>query len=383
MIIIKLVTTDYVYGAADQITLRTSLDNWEENDIEAKEINDGIWKFELSDDNSDDKYLNGFEFKFVINRKFWSNGNNFIISGKEAKKYHNENRPHQYHLNNFGFELPTHDVFRIDYVHVNEEYRTLRAEIQRRSQDQQNIVNASIASFAALLSALSPITDSDKVNSGSELFNSLLLISPWVFLNLGILWCDHDKSIHNIAIYIRDVLENRCFPSITPNLNFPAIVNDEDINPYIGSFKPKEFWWQRLTKQSPKKLNRSKQKEFYSKLKSVGLGWEKARRLLCDNSSNKNWLLGDIFPLIYFFLPSFISLAVYSTNNVDIVYFINNVNNIVVNFLKWSEVCKLLMSNYFWLQWIPFLTDLYLICVFITYWRQSIQTRSTLFWNDN
>ena len=368
-IVIELVTTDYVGGAAE-ITLRTSLDGWEENDIEGKyQINHHSWKFELSDT----KYLTDFEFKFVLNRRFWSIGNNFRILGQYGEC-------HKYYLNNFGFELPTYNVYRIDYVHVNEEYRALRAEIQRRSQDQQNIVNTSLLSVGALFGILSAIVNSKHPENWSEISDLLLLIGPWIFLNLGILWCNHNKTIHNIGIYIRDILENRCFPLITPNLNFPVI---KESSPYKGNFGKDN---------NSKELDKLKQEHYYiEKLKSVNLGWQKASILGVKDNPNKLLILPKVFPLIYFGIPSFLLISVYLFNSIKNI----DINAIDINSFRtfWNTyfsslqglgaLFRYLFSQYFIFKWVFFVIDLYLAYVFCIYWRESAQRTTALFRNDN
>jgi choline dehydrogenase-like flavoprotein len=81
MITIELATIAHIPPFAE-VTLRTSLDRWADNDLEGNYQN-GRWIYELSDP----KYLAGFECKFALNRVIYSGGDNFTISGDDNQRY--------------------------------------------------------------------------------------------------------------------------------------------------------------------------------------------------------------------------------------------------------------------------------------------------------
>ena len=86
MINIELVTIAHIPPFAE-VTLRTSLDGWENTDIEGSYQNNR-WIFELSDP----KYLAGFLCKFVLNRSVWAKDPNLSIPGVNGER-------HIYYLN--------------------------------------------------------------------------------------------------------------------------------------------------------------------------------------------------------------------------------------------------------------------------------------------
>ena len=105
MIFVELVTIASI-PPFSEVTLRTNLDDWENNEIEGIFQNDR-WIFELSDP----KYLTGFLCKFALNRQIWSNGVNFNIPGRD-------NERHTFYLNEFGFGLPVQPVVELGQTQV-------------------------------------------------------------------------------------------------------------------------------------------------------------------------------------------------------------------------------------------------------------------------
>ena len=105
MIRVELVTIASI-PPFSEVTLRTNLDDWENNEIEGIFQNDR-WIFELSDP----KYLTGFLCKFALNRQIWSNGVNINIPGRD-------NERHTYYLNEFGFGLPVQPVVELGQTQV-------------------------------------------------------------------------------------------------------------------------------------------------------------------------------------------------------------------------------------------------------------------------
>lgn len=105
MIFVELVTIASI-PPFSEVTLRTDLDDWENNEIEGIYQNDR-WIFELDDP----KYLTGFLCKFALNRQIWSNSDNFNIPGTD-------NERHTFYLNEFGFGLPVQPVVELGQTQV-------------------------------------------------------------------------------------------------------------------------------------------------------------------------------------------------------------------------------------------------------------------------
>ena len=144
---------------------------------------------------------------------------------------------------------------------ILEEYKALKAEIQRRSQDQLVCVRISLTSIGIL---------SGLATSSTIQFDNLLLIAPWIFLTLGILWCDHHTIIHDIGFYLQK-LELRI-----------------------------------------KTLKSSRISEF---IKSEDWGWETFLSKKINNRTEiifgRLTLLKNLLPIFYFFIPSVVSFLIY------------------------------------------------------------------------
>ena len=76
MVTLRFVSTNYV-SPFHTITVRTNIDGWDRADIEGK-YEFGEWSFELPDQ----KYRSGFEFKFVLNKSQYMDGDNITIPPK-------------------------------------------------------------------------------------------------------------------------------------------------------------------------------------------------------------------------------------------------------------------------------------------------------------
>lgn len=85
MFTIRFQTT--VYRPDLQVTLRNNVDGWE-NDI-AGIYQDDEWRFELDED----RYSNGMEFKFVLERTYWMNSNNEFLQPVAKGDYSYANPP--------------------------------------------------------------------------------------------------------------------------------------------------------------------------------------------------------------------------------------------------------------------------------------------------
>ena len=103
MITVELVTFAYLPPFAE-ITLRTDLDGWTDNEITGSYRSDR-WVFELVDP----KYLAGFDCKFALNRQIWSNGDNLAIPGTDGEI-------HSFYLTEFGFGTPVEPVVELGQV---------------------------------------------------------------------------------------------------------------------------------------------------------------------------------------------------------------------------------------------------------------------------
>lgn len=137
------------------------------------------------------------------------------------------------------------------------EYNALRQEIGRRSTDQLICVTGSVTAVGALLSVIA---------SNPPQFTGLLIVIPWVLSIFGIIWCDHAHGLHLVAQYIREEIEQTKLPSLF-----------------------------------------SEKKEV-TMLSTIG--WESK----LHDKRNENHMLGvinPVLPIIYFFVPSCISIFGY------------------------------------------------------------------------
>lgn len=81
MVTLRFVSTNYV-SPFHTITVRTNIDGWDRADIEGK-YEFGEWSFELPDQ----KYRSGFEFKFVLNKSQYMDGDNITIPPNGDSRY--------------------------------------------------------------------------------------------------------------------------------------------------------------------------------------------------------------------------------------------------------------------------------------------------------
>jgi choline dehydrogenase-like flavoprotein len=103
MITVELVTIAHVPPFAE-VTLRTNLDGWQNNDLAGQYRNDR-WVFELTDP----KYQAGFLCKFALGRKVWSNDPDISISGTAGQHY-------TFYLREIGFQAPVEPVVELGQV---------------------------------------------------------------------------------------------------------------------------------------------------------------------------------------------------------------------------------------------------------------------------
>lgn len=137
------------------------------------------------------------------------------------------------------------------------EYNALRQEISRRSTDQLICVTGSVTAVGALLSVIA---------SNPPQYTGLLIVIPWVLSIFGIIWCDHAHGLHLVAQYIREDIEQNRLPNLF-----------------------------------------SENKKF-AMLSTIG--WESR---LHDKRKENNMLsvINPVLPIIYFFIPSCISILGY------------------------------------------------------------------------
>ncbi len=137
------------------------------------------------------------------------------------------------------------------------EYSSLREEISNRSKDQLVCVTGSVTAVSVLLGVIA-------ANPGR--YSGLLIVMPWILSVFGIIWCDHAHGLHLIAKYIREEIEQKKIPNLL----------SEEMD--IGALST--------------------------------LGWESK----LQNERNNSVVLGlinPLLPIIYYFLPSVISLVGY------------------------------------------------------------------------
>lgn len=76
------------------------------------------------------------------------------------------------------------------------EFTALRAEIDRRSDAQLKLISLALTAFGTLAGVAFTVG-----NASAK--NNLLLILPILSACTGLMWLDHDRSIHRIGDYIR------------------------------------------------------------------------------------------------------------------------------------------------------------------------------------
>jgi len=144
---------------------------------------------------------------------------------------------------------------------VLSEYQTLREEIQRRSNNQLLCVTASTASVGVLIGFI----------SGDIITRSfLLLVVSWILAVFGIMWLDHNIRIFELGRYIKDKIEEKKLKAIFKSSNIK----------WIG-------WEHYLSDKRKKSLLRS--------------------------------FIVAVFPLIYFIVPSIISVIFYIQQNLKCI----------------------------------------------------------------
>ena len=137
------------------------------------------------------------------------------------------------------------------------EYSSLREEISNRSKDQLVCVTGSVTAVSVLLGVIA-------ANPGQ--YSGLLIVMPWILCVFGIIWCDHAHGLHLIAKYIREEIEQKKIPDLI----------SEEMN--AGSLST--------------------------------IGWESKLHNERKDSSVLG-LINPLLPIIYYFLPSVISLVGY------------------------------------------------------------------------
>ncbi len=137
------------------------------------------------------------------------------------------------------------------------EYNALRQEIGRRSTDQLICVTGSVTAVGALLSVIA---------SNPPQYTGLLIVIPWVLSIFGIIWCDHAHGLHLVAQYIREEIEQTKLPNLFSEKKKLAMLST--------------------------------------------IGWESR---LHDKRKKNNMLsvINPVLPIIYFFIPSCISIFGY------------------------------------------------------------------------
>lgn len=143
------------------------------------------------------------------------------------------------------------------------EYASLKSEIYGRSRDQLLCITSSLIALGGIYSAIA-------ISNGK--FTILALIVPWILSVFGILWCDHHITIHYIGAYIRRI-EKKEFISL--------LLDNQFFSNYLG-------WenWYNFVKRTQKDLPRY----TFS-------------------------FLHRILPILYFALPSLLSVLYYIYGN--------------------------------------------------------------------
>jgi hypothetical protein len=92
------------------------------------------------------------------------------------------------------------------------EFAGLRSEIDRRSSEQFLLLALSLTAFTTLVGIAGA---KDATKSARE----LLVLAPWLSSLAGLLWLDHDRSIHAIGRYIGQELWPGHVPSFERHRN--------------------------------------------------------------------------------------------------------------------------------------------------------------------
>ena len=97
-----------------------------------------------------------------------------------------------------------------------EEYRTLRAEIMLRIRLRQNITNYAVLIFTGLLTFFAVVlSERLNINISKDMQAIILLIVPWLFYPLALLYLRHDLFIAALA----GCIEHKISPKINKLLN--------------------------------------------------------------------------------------------------------------------------------------------------------------------
>lgn len=205
---------------------------------------------------------------------------------------------------------------------IFEEYKALRAEIQRRSRDQLTCVQTSLVSIGTLTGV---------VTSDIQQFKILLLIAPWILLTLGSLWCDHHSTIHDIGKYIKN-LELALKQS---TITFQVIKSNDQL------IKLDNWGWETT----------------FSKVRK-----EKREKILGPFT-----FLDNLLPLFYFLIPSILSIIAYGlTFNWSLALNKTNFIKFIKGFDNWTSLLILIV-------------DIFLVIIFCVLWKQAKTSTTTIF----
>lgn len=209
---------------------------------------------------------------------------------------------------------------------IFEEYRALKTEIQRRSQDQLTCLQRSLVSIGVLATV---------VRFEVQEFKILLLIAPWILLTLGSLWLDHHITIHDLAFYITK-LEKR--------------IKKLD-SYYISTFIKNEWRWE----------------TFYGDVRQQ----RKQARFLCLPLVNLLFLQ-NYLSFFYFLIPSIISVISY------FVILKQDINgwSLVINgwslvLERWLLLFTETVSFQYWTALFIIILDCILTIYFLVFWWQA------------
>ena len=122
-----------------------------------------------------------------------------------------------------------------------EEYKTLREEILLRIRLRQNLTNYSILIFTGLLTIFTIISSERfgiNIGISKDIQVFILLVIPWLFFPLALLYLRHDLFIAALA----DCIEHRISPKIKDLLKIKNSKHIKDLNiwelePYIHNFR--------------------------------------------------------------------------------------------------------------------------------------------------
>ena len=202
---------------------------------------------------------------------------------------------------------------------IFEEYRALKTEIQRRSQDQLTCLQRSLVSIGVLATV---------VRFEVQEFKILLLIAPWILLILGSLWLDHHITIHDLGFYITK-LEKR--------------IKELD-SYYISTFIKNEWGWE----------------IFYVDVRQQ----RKQARFFCLPLGNLLFLQ-NYLSFFYFLIPSIISVISY------FVILKQDINGWSLVLERWLLLFTETVSFQYWTALLIIILDCILTIYFLVFWWQA------------